>query len=300
MRSVVSESDLYRIGCAKKVGQRPDCAPLPLILREMPACTIGSVDHDKLRLMHENLIHGLTSVNQSLPSAETAHLGPWILGDSGITNPDVNQAIIAAPVDDPVAAIRSAADWYRERDTLFSFVLRDSVDAAVVQAAIAAGYVERRSQPAMLLPVIRGPVSPTGQFDIRRVVDGAGVEGYVDAEVEEPMRHQTHREPDAELAKAVLALVGVELFVGYVDGVAVARSMLVLSGEMAGINNVYVAPSVRKQGWGWAITEAAITTGADLGANAACLNASRMGQPLYERMGFREVYRYLGLSKADD
>jgi len=149
----------------------------------------------------------------------------------------------------------------------------------------------------MLLAAIPSSLADE-RFDIRPVSDAEGIDGYVNAEIEEAARHEKHHDGDVQLATAVLALPGIQLFVGYLDGKAVARSMLVMSGAMAGINNVYVAPSLRKQGWGWAITEAAISAGRMLGATAACLNASRMGKPLYERMGFREVYRYLNFVKA--
>jgi len=110
----------------------------------VPALTIGSVDEQLLRLMHENLIRGVVSVRRSIPSGSTAEVGPWLLGDSGISDPDVNQAIVGAPVGDPDAAIRSASEWYGERQIPFSFLLRDSADATVVEAALAAGYVGTR------------------------------------------------------------------------------------------------------------------------------------------------------------
>ena len=45
------------------------------------------------------------------------------------------------------------------------------------------------------------------------------------------------------------------------------------------------------------MTEAAIAAGREAGATAASLSATDLGLPLYRKMGFREIYRYLSLWK---
>jgi ribosomal protein S18 acetylase RimI-like enzyme len=56
----------------------------------------------------------------------------------------------------------------------------------------------------------------------------------------------------------------------------------------------YVAtlPDFRRRGLGEAMTRRAIAQGAAAGCNVATLQASPLGLPIYERMGFRRVGYY--------
>ncbi|MFI6265369.1 GNAT family N-acetyltransferase [Micromonospora sp. NPDC051006] len=56
-----------------------------------------------------------------------------------------------------------------------------------------------------------------------------------------------------------------------------------------GVFNIAVVPSVRGNGLGRAITETVLRDALAAGADAAYLQASTMGRPLYESMGFRLV-----------
>jgi ribosomal protein S18 acetylase RimI-like enzyme len=187
-----------------------------------------------------------------------------------------------------------AEDWFRSRDAHFTFWLRVPDDGSVVAHAVTRGYSELASQPAMLLAPIP-QTRPSSALTVMLVADEDGAQAYASAELEEADRYGRHHEPDLSLARAMLANEQVRLFVGFVAGRAVARSMVVLHGRMAGLSNIYVAPSVRGRGLGDAITRTAISAGEEMGAAAACLEASAMGEGLYRKMGFRQLYRYVRL-----
>ena len=55
---------------------------------------------------------------------------------------------------------------------------------------------------------------------------------------------------------------------------------------------------MRRRGIGEAITWHAVHVGAERGALIACLQASEMGAPVYERMGFRVTAQYLTFGRA--
>jgi GNAT superfamily N-acetyltransferase len=80
---------------------------------------------------------------------------------------------------------------------------------------------------------------------------------------------------------------------GLVEGRPVARSMGVTRGPLIGVHNVYVPPTQRSKGYGAALTAAAIEAGRASGATSACLEATVLGLPVYERMGFRRYDDYL-------
>jgi GNAT superfamily N-acetyltransferase len=258
---------------------------------------MGEMDARTRSEMHQNSIHGISCVAGALPRATAAKIGPWLLFDSGTGDRDFNQAMAvgAAPAGGD-AAVRVAEEWFRGRSD-FVLWLRDPEDEGLIESARRAGYRDERLEPAMLLDTIERSWPVPGGLDVRPVSDDQGVVAYAAADAEEQERFEARREADESLARAVMKLPGMGLFVGYVDGVPVARSMVVLSGTMAGVTNVYVAPSARRRGFGTAMTASAIAAGREMGATKACLEASVMGRPLYERMGFREMYRYLRLRR---
>ena len=78
-------------------------------------------------------------------------------------------------------------------------------------------------------------------------------------------------------------------FTGFASGVPVATSALVLDSDVAGIYAVATLPEARRKGYGVAVTLAALTEAKRRGYEVATLQASDMGFPLYEKLGFRKV-----------
>ncbi len=81
-------------------------------------------------------------------------------------------------------------------------------------------------------------------------------------------------------------------FVGYADGAPVATSALYVSNRVAGVYNVATLDTHRGRGFGEAMTCHAVREGVARGAVMAALQASEMGKPIYERIGFRTVSPY--------
>ena len=81
-------------------------------------------------------------------------------------------------------------------------------------------------------------------------------------------------------------------FVGYVDGTAVAAAALYLTHGVAGIGWVGCVPSARGRRYAEAVTWRAVREGFRRGASFANLQASPMGRPVYERMGFATPTEY--------
>ncbi len=258
---------------------------------------MAAMDGRIRQAMHENTIHGLRCVAAALPRAKVATAGPWLLFDSGTGDRDFNQAMVAGVAEvGGDAAIQVVEAWFRGRAD-FVFWFREPDDRVLTEAARRAGYRQERSEPAMFLDDVDRSWPVPGGLEVRTVTGDAGVADYAAAEAEDLTRFVGRREADESLARAVMERPGMKLFVGYLGGVPVARSMVVVSGTMAGVTNVYVAPSARRRGVGTAMTASAIAAGREMGATEACLEASAMGRPMYERMGFREVYRYLRLRR---
>ena len=80
-------------------------------------------------------------------------------------------------------------------------------------------------------------------------------------------------------------------FVARAGPEAVAASTLLLTETMAGVFDVATAPAFRGSGNGSAITWAAIDAARDRGYRHICLQATKQGVRLYQRMGFRTVFQ---------
>jgi GNAT superfamily N-acetyltransferase len=97
------------------------------------------------------------------------------------------------------------------------------------------------------------------------------------------------------LGDRVLDAPQVRLYSGLVDGAVVATSMLIATGAVAGIYWVATLEEHRGRGYGEALTAAAIAGGREFGCRTASLQASKLGRPVYQRMGFEHVLDYVSL-----
>lgn len=83
-----------------------------------------------------------------------------------------------------------------------------------------------------------------------------------------------------------------EMFLAYIDGQAAATSLLYKTDDIAGIYWVGVKKAYRGRGLGQAVTWASIETGKKQGCSLASLQASDMGEPMYQKMGFSIIIPY--------
>ncbi len=79
-------------------------------------------------------------------------------------------------------------------------------------------------------------------------------------------------------------------FVGFRNEVPVATSLRFLSDGVVGIYGVATTPEARKRGFGASMTLAALEDGYAQGYDMGVLIATKMGDPVYRRLGFRELY----------
>jgi GNAT superfamily N-acetyltransferase len=80
-------------------------------------------------------------------------------------------------------------------------------------------------------------------------------------------------------------------YAGLLHGEAVACSTMFLDGKVAGLWHITTLERARRRGIGAAMTIAPLADARGLGYSTAILYASEMGEPLYQRLGFRELLR---------
>ena len=76
-------------------------------------------------------------------------------------------------------------------------------------------------------------------------------------------------------------------YVGLADSDPVACASVFLAAGVAGLYFVCTVPDARRRGIGAAISREALAATLELGFDVGVLGSSPMGQPMYERLGFR-------------
>ncbi len=81
---------------------------------------------------------------------------------------------------------------------------------------------------------------------------------------------------------------GFRAWVGWLDGQPVATSMMLYTGDVAGVNFVATLPQARRRGIGAAMTVATLRDAQERGCRVAALTATDMGAGVYRALGFQE------------
>ena len=91
---------------------------------------------------------------------------------------------------------------------------------------------------------------------------------------------------------SLLTVSEIFFYLGFVAGEPASTAVGYTAPDTVGIFNVATPPRYRRRGFGAALTARVALDGIDRGATLAWLQASTDGEPVYRRMGFREVVTY--------
>lgn len=201
------------------------------------------------------------------------------------------------PADEVVAR---ADAWFAWRGRGFTLSTNDrpgNDDADLLAAGAAADLADLVHSPAMF---VRRPVdareAPAG-IELRWVHDQHGVDDFVAVNDD---AYATYGMPRGEIAASITAVdrftePHVQSVVAYQGDLPVAAAQIVLSHGIAGVYWVGTVESARGAGLGDLVTRTVTNRAFELGAAAVTLQASSMGEPIYARMGYETLYRYVGL-----
>jgi hypothetical protein len=146
--------------------------------------------------------------------------------------------------------------------------------------------------------IIEAPV-PTkdapDDVELRSVTDEVGVADFITVNTEAYATLGMPREVTGEAITRPDRLLTdyLETVVAYVDGEPMAAAQTLVSHGMAGVYWVGTREAGRGRGLGELVTTWVTNAGFAMGGRANSLQASRMGEPIYRRMGYEEVYRYV-------
>jgi hypothetical protein len=186
------------------------------------------------------------------------------------------------------AAVRA---YFEGRKLPFQLTFRDA-ELAPAKALEPLGWKRRDDPiPGMALPLPAESIPP--------VPEGLTIEEVESPEQLERFRDVAFRSfgypPQVAprfMTEWLLGQPNVAMYAGVVAGEVVASSVLVTTGSVAGVYWVGTLGEQRRRGYGEALTWAAVAAGQRAGCTVASLQASALGKPVYQRMGFGQVLAY--------
>lgn len=201
-----------------------------------------------------------------------------------------NSLFVHAPIADVSGLISEATTFFRH-SLVWRITVPGSLRGSVGPAALAAGMRAAETVPRMFLyPIPPAPTGPAG-LTVRRVSTARELREFCSAAgrgfgIPPWLLRLSMRQLPTAVAPGAPTI---RRFVGHVDGSPVATSAQVTTEGVAGIFFVTTIPEARRHGYGAALTWAALEDARTGGAEASWLQASVMGRPVYEKMGYRQV-----------
>ncbi|UDY35461.1 GNAT family N-acetyltransferase [Dermatobacter hominis] len=202
------------------------------------------------------------------------------------------------------AVVREATARFEALGRGFCTPLRDlhPDDEPIRAAAVDAGMVALSGAPEMAV-VERVEERAAGDGVELRWLDGGSAAApgsaaeAADFVAVSDAAYQSLGMPAGTLHTAVAAphlidTPGTTVVVATVDGTPAGAAMALLSHGIAGVYFVGTLEAARGRGIGDLVTRAVTNRAFDEGARAVTLQASQMGEAIYARMGYRELFRY--------
>jgi GNAT superfamily N-acetyltransferase len=206
-----------------------------------------------------------------------------------------NQILIEREGATPAGVLAGVAQA-RERSPSFVVRLREGLDDRFIATLTRAGLASAREDattPGMVaFPIdhdaIASHASP--ELEIRRVTDLAGIDAH-----RKVVTDGFGSDPAVALGTACVDLLDrpdCVVYVGYAGGDPVVSGLGWRTGRTIGVYSIATIASARRRGYGAAMTAHVVSDGLVTGCDVAALQASEIGRPIYERIGFRTVVRY--------
>jgi GNAT superfamily N-acetyltransferase len=128
-------------------------------------------------------------------------------------------------------------------------------------------------------------------FEIRRVTDEAGLDDH-----RKVVTEGFGSPPEVALGTTCPELLRrpeCVVNVGYAEGAPVTSGLAWRTGRVVGVYAIATIPAARHRGFGAAMTARIMTDGLASGCDTAVLQASELGRPIYERLGFTVDVSYV-------
>lgn len=249
-----------------------------------------------LRLADLNLVEYWCESSRWMPDTEIVQCQDTVFINSASSFPACNLALnLTTGTDErPEAFLTRAKAFFAKRKPTFSLLLRGHCDQAIIQHCKDNKVFLVADEPGMVLDEpIKGGAVPAGA-EMRWVDNENELQGFKHVVAEAfqdvglPMGVS---ESYFAQAQRVISPYSV-LAVVYLQGEPAGAAMAMLSHGIAGVYWVGTTKKARGNGLGEYCTREVGNAAFDLGARKVVLQASKFGEPVYIKLGYREITRY--------
>jgi GNAT superfamily N-acetyltransferase len=220
------------------------------------------------------------------------------IASCGLPVQDLNWGFLKPPYQELEATAAAVRSYFTGRKLPFQLTFRQLERQRIQKLEAMGWHLKSDPTPGMTLALPASIPEPPGGLAVIQVRTTKELVAFREA----AFRGFGHPVAAAHmfLNERLLALPQVRAYSGLVEGAVVATSILVATGYVAGIYWVATLESHRRQGYGAALTWAAVGGGRDFGCTIASLQASKLGRRVYARMGFEHVLDYVHLLPPEE
>ena len=235
-----------------------------------------------------NFIGSYRKLVEHCPGGAVREFGGVFAFATGLPIGIFNGCIVASPV--AAHDLANALDWIGAREVPYRLWIHEGLTGKLRPVALRRGMEE---DPWLVPQMVLGPLPelppPAPGVASRAVTNAESLIEHRAVYVEDGMSDDVVRRIFSD---SFAADPDVQLFTTSLEGRPVGTSLALRTGDVSGVYAVGTLPEVRRRGVGTAATWAAVAGGRAWGCDTIVLQASEMGFPIYEAMGFDTVVRY--------
>lgn len=251
---------------------------------------------DILQLADLNLAESIREMARWNAMGEILEQDDLVLTNGAGRSPVTHNAIylnnqINRPDANTFTLIRS---FYRERKSGFSIYIRKHADSELESMCVRNKMLLISDAPGMMMDKPFPYEKLPDTIKIRQAADLSGVADFASVAIQSYQSLGLPPEVGSEIFASPERLLkpSNHIIVAYDKDQPVSAAMLIFSNAIAGIYWVGTVTGARGRGLAGACVRAITNEAFRTGAPLVILQASKFGEPLYRRMGFKEFTRY--------